>query len=71
VRVPDGIDIGCSDAAEQSYSYDGAHYADCTVFVGDTTVVYLSSIAPDAPAATAGATDGITRWLETVTAPSA
>jgi hypothetical protein len=70
IRVPDGIEIGCSDAAEQSYSYDGAHYADCTVFVGDTTVVYLSSVAPDAAAATAGATDGITEWLETVTAPS-
>jgi hypothetical protein len=71
--VPDGIDIGCTDAVEpgsRASAYDGANYADCTAFVGDTTVVYLSSVAPDASAATAGAADGITEWFETVTAPA-
>jgi hypothetical protein len=70
VRVPDGINLGCTDAAEQSYHYDGAHYADCTVFVDDTTVVYLSSIAPDAATAASGAADGIAEWLGSVTAPA-
>jgi hypothetical protein len=70
VRVPDGINLGCTDAAEQSYYYDGAHYADCTVFVDDTTVVYLSSIAPDAATAASGAADGIAEWLGSVTAPA-
>ena len=63
-----GINLGCTDAAEQSYYYDGAHYADCTAFVDDTIVVFLSSIAPDAAAAASGAADGITEWLGSVTA---
>ncbi|MGN9914665.1 hypothetical protein ACTMTJ_44765 [Phytohabitans sp. LJ34] len=69
ILVPHGMRVACRSRPLTDANRPRDNFADCTVVIGDTTVVYLSRTGPSTDAAAAGTVEAVIRWLRAVKAP--